>query len=82
MLGPRAYALAVRRPPRNASPLLRLRLDLGLSRRELSRRTGISYNILCNVELGHTGIAADNAQVLADFYGVPVAEIHPRSAAA
>lgn len=49
-----------------------LRKEKGLSQQALAKEIGVSYRTLQNWENGVNTIKPDNAQALADHFGVPV----------
>ncbi len=55
-----------------AALLTRAREDAGLTRRELSERTGLSYPYVSQLETGYRGPSADAMQRLTEVLGVPV----------
>lgn len=55
--------------------LVNLRIERGLSQTEAARGMGIPQNTLSMYEVGTRKPRIDNAQKIADFYGVPIEQI-------
>ena len=55
--------------------LVSLRIEQGLTQTEAAQAMGIPQNVLSMYESGARKPRIDNAQKIADFYGVPVEQI-------
>ena len=55
--------------------LVTLRIERGLTQTEAAQGIGIPQNVLSMYERGARNPRIDNAQKIADFYGVPIEQI-------